>query len=157
MKTTLRLLSFLAAGLALVSAGRTFAATTPDPVIAAVTAADAERQAAFVAGDRAQLDAILSDSLRYAHSNGKIDTKATLIESIVSGRSDYESFDYREREFVPAGPGVVLMPGRVVVGLRTAGGPMTLDLNFLGVWREENGKWRFFAWQSSKNPPEPAK
>ena len=31
-----------------------------------------------------------------------------------------------------------------------------LDLNFLTVWREEGGKWRFLAWKSCKNPP-PAK
>jgi len=25
-------------------------------------------------------------------------------------------------------------------------------LSFLAVWREENGKWRFLAWQSCKLP-----
>jgi len=27
-----------------------------------------------------------------------------------------------------------------------------LDLNYLAVWRQEGGRWRFLAWQSCKNP-----
>jgi hypothetical protein len=31
--------------------------------------------------------------------------------------------------------------------------PIVNDLNYLAVWREEKGAWRFLAWQSCKNPP----
>ena len=32
-----------------------------------------------------------------------------------------------------------------------------LDLNFLAIWRNEGGAWRFVAWQSSRlNPPDAA-
>jgi ketosteroid isomerase-like protein len=124
-------------------------------VIAAVRAADDERVAATVAADRARLEAIYSDGLRYTHSNGKIDTKASQIKGVVDGPNTCEGFDYQERTFVPAGPGVVLMMGRTVMRLRPkAGGPAAaLDLNYLAVWREEGGRWRFFAWQSCKNTP----
>jgi len=37
---------------------------------------------------------------------------------------------------------------------KTSGQKATNDLNYLAVYREENGKWRFLAWQSCKNPPE---
>lgn len=151
---------------ALLSVGSVCAADLPLPPVAAVnsaflaavTAADDERLAATKAGDRGRLEAIFSDGLRYAHSNGKIDSKASYIESLVSRQTVYESFEYKERTFTPAGPGVVLMSGRVLVNSRNNGQPLALDLNFLAVWREEGGHWRFLAWQSCRNqPPAPAK
>lgn len=124
-----------------------------DKLIAAVRAADDERTAATMAADPARLAAIFSDELRYAHSSGRVDTKASYVESLTSRSTVYESFDYKERTFKPAAPGVVLMTGRVVIHSRNNGQPVALDLNFLAVWREEGGRWRFLAWQSCKNPP----
>lgn len=124
-----------------------------DALIAAVRAADDERVAATKSGDRARLDAIYSNDLHYAHSNGKIDTKASYVESLVKRSTVYEKYDYQTREFRPAGPGVVLMYGRVLIQSSNASGQQKNDLNFLSVWRQENGKWRFLAWQSCKNPP----
>ncbi|MEO6568888.1 MAG: nuclear transport factor 2 family protein [Opitutaceae bacterium] len=122
-------------------------------IIAAVRAADDERLAATKSGERARLDAIFSDELIYAHSSGMVDNKASYMDSLVSKRTVYESFDYKQRDFKIAGPGVVIMTGRVFIKSTNTGGRSDNDLNFLAVWREENGKWRFYAWQSSKMPP----
>jgi hypothetical protein len=124
-----------------------------DKLIAAVRAADDERIAATTAADAKRLDAIFSDQLHYAHSNGKIDDKASYMKSLVSKATVYQSFDHKERTFVPAGPGIVLMKGHVIIGVLSNGQKAENDLNYLAVWREENGKWRFMAWQSCKNPP----
>ena len=45
------------------------------------------------------------------------------------------------------------MTGRMLAYSSNGEKKSTLDLNFLAVWREENGHWRFLAWQSCKNPP----
>jgi hypothetical protein len=121
--------------------------------VMAVRAADDERVAASIAADPARLGAVLSEDLHYAHSNGAIDTKATYLESLVSRRSVYRSFDYVRRDFMEVGPGVVLMHGRAKIEAGTATQQNLLDLNFLAVWRNEGGKWRFIAWQSSRLPP----
>ena len=128
-----------------------------DKIIAAVRAADDERVAATKAGDAARLQASYSDDLHYAHSSGKVDTKASQIQGITTGGNRYDSFEYKDRTFVPAAPGIVLMKGRVLVHMsnKQSGQKTTNDLNYLAVWREEKGKWRFLAWQSCKNP-EPA-
>ena len=125
-------------------------------VMAGIAAADDERQAATKAGDRERLEAIFSDELHYAHSSGKIDSKASYIASLVSHQTVYESFEYKARNFLPVAPGIVLMTGRVLVHSRNGEQKIALDLNFLAVWREEHGKWRFLAWQSCKNPAEAA-
>ncbi len=124
-----------------------------EKLISLVRAADDERVAATKSGDRARLDAIYSVDLHYAHSNGKIDTHASYLESLVTRSTIYEKYDYQTREFRPAGPGIVLMLGRVLVESRNASSKHQNDLNYLAVWREEKGKWRFLAWQSCKNLP----
>jgi hypothetical protein len=155
MKILLRFPFVLFLGLVLLRAAD---APVPPPaadagLIAAVAAADDERQAATKAGDRTRLEAIFADELRYAHSSGKVDSKASYIEALVSRRTVYESFAYRERNFLPAAPGLVLMTGRVFIQAHTGDQKVENDLNFLAVWREENGHWRFLAWQSCRNPP----
>ncbi|HQY06817.1 MAG TPA: nuclear transport factor 2 family protein [Lacunisphaera sp.] len=126
---------------------------TEDPQTAAVRAADNERIAAILAADPVRLAAILSDQLHYAHSNGVIDTKASFIESLADRHVVYESAEYVQRDFIPAGPGVMLMKGRARFEAGRGAERTLLDLNFLAVWREEDGRWRFLAWQSSRNPP----
>jgi hypothetical protein len=77
-----------------------------DALTNALRAADDERIAATIAADRARLAAIYSDALHYAHSNGKVDTKASQIEGLATGPNRFESFTYSERTFTAAGPGV---------------------------------------------------
>ena len=130
-----------------------------DKIIAAVRAADDERIAATKAADRARLSAIYSDDLHYGHSNAKVDTKASQIQGITTGNNKYEAYEHKERKFTLAAPGIVTMTGRVLIHMsnKQTGEKLTNDLNYLAVWREEKGKWRFLAWQSCKNPPEAAK
>lgn len=130
------------------------AAKVDERLLAALRTADDERIAATVAGDRRRLEAIYSDDLHYGHSNGRSDTKASQIEGLVAGPNRYESFEYKERTFRPAAPGLMLMNGRVLMHTvnKQSGRKNTLDLFYLAVWREEQGRWRFLAWQSCRNP-----
>jgi hypothetical protein len=155
MNTLIRsiaLLVLFAAPLRAAESTASFSYTVDAVTLAAVTAADDERVAASIAKDRARLEAIFSDELHYAHSNGAIDTKTSYVDSIVAGRSVYEAYDYKSRTFQPVAPGVMLMKGRAIIHSRNASGPNLIDLNFLAVWRHENGTWRFLAWQSCRNP-----
>ncbi|MCX6951841.1 MAG: nuclear transport factor 2 family protein [Verrucomicrobia bacterium] len=156
--TLLRLLPLLALAFAPPAAPAAEKSAAPafanegERIRAALTAADDERLAATKAGDAARLGAILSDDLHYTHSSGKVDTKASLIASLASKASVYESFDYKKRTFTLIGSGIATMTGRVITKVGPPGKPNELDLSFLAIWREENGKWRFLAWQSCKMP-----
>jgi hypothetical protein len=151
MKMLLRLLPIILLGFVSVVRAAGLSAADRDKIIAAVTAADNERQAATIAADPARLDAILSDELRYAHSNGKVDTKTSYTESLVSHATIYQNFDYKERTFVAIAPNVALMNGRVIITVGNGTQNQAIDLNYLAVWREENGQWRFLRWQSCRN------
>jgi hypothetical protein len=129
-------------------------AADTDNIIAAVRRADDERVVATLARDLNTLRAIYSDEMYYAHSSGKIDTKASQLDGIATGVYNYTKFDYKDRTFTVIAPTAVLMKGSASVALtRPSGEKIVLDLNYLGVWRLENGKWKFLAWQASRNVP----
>jgi purine nucleoside permease len=131
----------------------TFQAFAEDnPQFAAVKAADKARVAAMQSGDHAKLDGIFSDELRYAHSNGVVDTKSSFIDILTAGKTKYVGYEYEEQNITFPAPGIALMSGRAHIKAETATGTMDSVLGFLAVWREENGKWRFLAWQSCKLP-----
>lgn len=124
-----------------------------NPQLPALKAADKARVAAMQSADREKLDAIFSGDLRYAHSNGIVDTKVSFIDVLTTGKTKYVGYDYEEQQFTFPAPGIALMTGRAHVKAVTATGEMDSVLSFLAVWREENGQWRFLAWQSCKLPP----
>jgi hypothetical protein len=125
-----------------------------DKLITAVRMTDDARVAATLAGDIDALKAIYSDEMYYAHSSGKLDSKTSQLEGIATGLYKYTKFDYKERAFTPIAPTVVLMKGAALLALtRLSGERILLDINYLGVWRLEGGKWKFLAWQASRNVP----
>lgn len=124
-----------------------------DTRLDALQAADDARVAAVKAADSSALGNVLSDELHYGHSSGPVDTKASFIDSLVSGRVNYVAYDHEERNFTFPAPGIALMSGRARVKVVTATGGMDSLVGYLAVWREENGKWRFLAWQSCRIAP----
>ena len=125
-----------------------------DPVTDAVRRADDARVVATVAASRDQLGAIFSDDLVYTHSSGAVNDKASYVEAIASGKTKYISIEYESREFKAVAPGIVLMRGRCLIHSSNSGNSVENHLAYLAVWREENGSWRFLAWQSCHLPAE---
>lgn len=125
-----------------------------DPVVAAVRAADDERVAATLAPEMNRLDAIFSDDLSYTHSNAKHDTKKSYMEALLSKRTVYTVYDYKERTFFVATPDIVIEKAHVLItsGTVEKQNPPN-DLMIQAVWRKEGGKWRFLSWQSARIPP----
>ena len=120
---------------------------------AAVLQSDDARIAAMKKADRAALEAIFSDDLHYAHSNGVVDTKASFVEVLTSGATKYLAYELQERRVSLPAPGVALVSGRARIQAESKGGQMDAVLSYLAVWRLEKGAWRFLAWQSCRLPP----
>ncbi|MEQ1842753.1 MAG: nuclear transport factor 2 family protein, partial [Verrucomicrobiales bacterium] len=109
-----------AASLLAVVLGFSLARAEDDPRISKLQAVDDARVAAFKAADPAKLGEILSDELRYAHSSGVVDTKASFTDLVVSGRTKYVGYDYEERAFTFPAPKIALMSGRAHITAETA-------------------------------------
>ena len=126
--------------------------TQVESQIAAVKAADDARVATMRSPDRDKLSTIFSDDLRYAHSNGIVDTKGSFIELLGSGKTKYLGYEHKDRSITIPAPGIALVVGQARVQTESAAGKMDSVLSYLAVWREEKGQWRFLAWQSCKLP-----
>ena len=124
-----------------------------NPELARVTSADDARVAAMLAPTREKLEAVLSAELRYAHSNGQVDSKDALIASLTDGSATYSKYAYQDRTFTFPAPGLALMTGRFDVKAVVKGNAAESTISFLAVWRLEKGEWKFLAWQSCKIPP----
>ena len=107
----------------------------------------------MLAPTREKLEAVLSPELRYTHSNGQVDTKASLIESLLDGSAKYLKYDFHERTVTFPAPGIALMAGRFDVKAVVKGNAAESTISFLAVWRLEKGGGKFRAWHSCKIPP----
>lgn len=122
------------------------------PLSETLEKADDARVQSIIKGDAAAMKQTLSADLRYAHSNGIVDTRESFIEGVASQKMQYHEFTYRERAFTFPAPGIALMTGRARTRVTIPSGEVDAELSFLAVWRLEDTQWRFVAWQSCRLP-----
>ena len=105
-----------------------------------------ERFRAMVGADEAALKRLLSEQLVYTHSNASVDSKATLIESILT-RRPYQKIESPEREVRLFGDtAVVSGQARIDLGTRI------LNARYTDVWVKGAEGWQMVAWQSTPIP-----
>jgi hypothetical protein len=123
---------------------------------AEVLAADDARIAALVSGDVDTLADCLADDLRYVHSSGSVDDKASLLDLVRSGKSRYVAYEPLQRIVRFPAEGVALDSGRARLRVETADGLIDTEFLYLACWRLEGDAWKFAAWQSARPPRMPA-
>ena len=115
----------------------------------AVRQVEDRRIKALVDDDFATLEAIFADDLTYTHSSAAVDTKASYMAALRSGKTKYESVD-RQPSTVRVYGDVAVMTGEALVGLR--GRAEKLALRYTLVYVKQGGQWRMVAWQSTRLP-----
>jgi len=102
----------------------------------------------MVSADALLLDRVLHESLSYSHSNGHVDSKAELIEKLVSGRVKYVSIDLDNPEQRLRGEAaIVTAPARMEVV--ADGEAHRLASIYTAVYWFEDGRWQLAAYHSS--------
>lgn len=149
MSTILRL------GLLLVlwSSRAAFAGESED--FAAVRTADEGRIAATIAGNATNLSALLSEQLRYAHADGRVQNKVQFVAAARGNTTRYLSVEPSDLDFQLIAEGAVAMNGRAHLVVMVHGNKLAFDLRFLAIWRKEAGSWRLLAYQSARLDPAP--
>jgi hypothetical protein len=122
---------------------------------AAVKTAELARFKANVDADAKALGLLLADDLDYVHSNGDIDTKASFIESLTSGRRDYVSMTADIQKVRLIGD-VAITRGLAKVTVTTDGKSQDLAIGYTDTWVWKDQRWQMTAWHSSRYPA-PAK
>lgn len=121
--------------------------------LAAVRSAGEQRLAATIAGDVGRLEALLSDDLRYAHSDGRVQTKRQFLAAVASNRIKYLVITPDSVELRPVNAGAVCESGKARLVAEADGRRAEFTLRFLAVWRNESGRWRLLSYQSSQLAP----
>jgi hypothetical protein len=119
------------------------------PVISAVRA-DKARLAAMMAGDGVALGKLMSDQLRFVHSDGRVESKADYVKNLMAGDTAYADAKTSELETMQISPDVVVVLGAQQMRKRLGPTWSEIKLRYLAVWRNESGTWRMIAWQSAR-------
>ena len=112
-----------------------------------IIALENRRFEAMTKADVQALEEILADDLVYTHTTARLDTKASFIEAVKSGRLNYKSFereDVKVRQF--GDTAVVTGQAKIHVG------DNKFEARFLDVYAKRNGAWQMVAWQSTRVP-----
>lgn len=104
---------------------------------------------AMINADVKALAPLLAEALSYGHSGGKIETKAQLLESIGSGKSDFITMDLTEQTIQVVGK-TALVRHYLAGETKDNGTPGSIKLLVLQVWQKQGGKWRLLARQAAK-------
>lgn len=119
--------------------------------IAATNEADTKRIDAMVKGDMAALETIFTKDLTYTHSNGKIDTKESLLEAMKTGATKYLGVTLSEKKHQTYG-NTVIISGIAEVKVKAGENEVAFKARFTEVWTRQKGEWRFAAWQTTRLP-----
>ena len=97
------------------------------------------------------LQNLTSGILTYGHSAGLIENQAEFIESLVSGKFNFETLELTEQTIDISGETAIvrhLLTGNTAdVGKE----PGTANLKVLQVWQKQDSGWKLLARQAVKN------
>ena len=117
------------------------------------SAVSALRQAMLDA-NQAQLEELTSPDLTYGHSNARIEDRASFVQSLVSGTSDFITMNLSNQTIKVSGKTAIVRHN--LVGTTTDSGvPGAPNLSVLLVWQKQGGKWKLLARQAVKVLPQP--
>jgi ketosteroid isomerase-like protein len=112
---------------------------------------EAARIEAMLKADARELDRLLADDLTYAHSDGRVDTKAQFIRTYTSGESRYMALD-RDTPSVRVYGNTAVVTGTAKIHVRSPKGDSRFQLGYLDVYARRGGRWQMVAWQSTRLP-----
>jgi ketosteroid isomerase-like protein len=118
---------------------------------AAVSAAVENLKKAMIDGDKAGLEKITADQLSYGHSSGKVEDKASFVDNIVTGKSDFITIELTNQTVTVAGDAAIVRHA-LSATTNDNGNAGSVKLNILLIWQKQKGQWKLLARQAVKVP-----
>lgn len=112
-----------------------------------VTALVERLRLAMISPSATALADLFADDLSYGHSDGKLDTKASISGSLLDGSSDFTTIDLSEQT-VSVNGDVAIVRHRLVADTNDSGRPGHVKLKILLIWQRQDGDWRLLARQA---------
>lgn len=106
---------------------------------------------AMVSGERKALEEIAANDLSYGHSSGKLEDKATFVETIASGKSDFVSIDLKNQTIKITGK-TAIVRHELHAKTNDGGKPGEVHIGIMLVWQKQGKDWKMLARQAYKLP-----
>ncbi|RZK48912.1 MAG: nuclear transport factor 2 family protein [Pedobacter sp.] len=104
---------------------------------------------ALISGNEKDLQALTHTKLAYGHSSGKVEDKATFIQSLTSGISDFVQITFEDMQMMELDN--IATVRHILSGHTNDNGqPGQVRIGVLLVWKKENGQWLLLARQAYK-------
>ncbi|MEX2585189.1 MAG: nuclear transport factor 2 family protein [Balneolaceae bacterium] len=129
------------------SSSKTSATTAPDPQ--EILDREGDRVAILEAQDYNALEALMTATSTYTHSNGLIDTRDQLLNTLRSGDVIYRSLNHHDVQVRFIAPTVAVLNGKSDLVVSIQGENQDVYLQFTIIYVKEDGVWSFEAWHSS--------
>lgn len=101
--------------------------------------------------DKAALEVLVSDQVSYGHSSGKLEGKASFIESLVSGSSDFVKINLTDQSIQLFGK-TAIVRNKLFASTNDGGKPGEVKLALILVWQKQQKTWQLIARQAVKLP-----
>ncbi len=111
-------------------------------------AAERQRIQAMIAADEDAMNLSMHESLTYVHSNGRVDSKTSLVAGIVAGRVNYRVVEPQDPEIRVRGD-VAIITARVRMEVAADSEIYRLSSVYTAAYWYEAGRWQLVAYQSS--------
>ena len=85
----------------------------------------------------------------FGHSSGKIENKAEFIEALVSGKSNFNSIEFKDQTISISGS-TALVRHKLYAEITDNGKTANIAIGILLVWVKQKGKWRLLGRQAYK-------
>lgn len=106
---------------------------------------------AMISGERKALEDVAADDLSYGHSGGKVEDKATFVETIASGKSDFVTIELKNQTVRVTGKtGVVRHELHATTN--DGGKPGEVHIGIMLVFQKQGKDWKMLARQAYKLP-----
>jgi hypothetical protein len=104
---------------------------------------------AMVAGDKAALEALVSDQLSYGHSGGKVENKAQFVDAIAGKKSVFKSISLSDPTIAVVGNNAIARH-TFAAEVESNGVHSSPKLGVLQVWVKDGSNWKLLARQAFK-------
>jgi ketosteroid isomerase-like protein len=116
---------------------------------AGVTQAVEAFRKATLAQDKAKLEQLFADQLSYGHSDGRVESKAEVINGVMNRKATVKSIDFPELKVAIVGNSAVARH-LYVSESEMDGKPNSTKIGALQVWQKQDGGWKLLARQGYK-------
>ena len=100
--------------------------------------------------DRAGLESITVDELSYGHSSGKVDTKASFIESLTSGASNFVDISLTDQTISVVDKTAIVRHTLSANTNDNGKGPGVVKISVFTVWIKKGKDWKLLGRQAVK-------